>query len=158
MNNLFSGPIFAFWGTFLGRFSQCNFKIFSSQATIAAYVFTQLQKWSQISSNHKAQHLYSSTYSTYTGHNTVKKLAFCTKSGSISYISDAYAGSTTDRFITEDTNIAGQCTAGFVLFHKILNVQDLLLQYKLTERIPSFVRNIRQILPSEVAVGKRIPR
>ena len=46
------------------------------------------------------------TYNTYKIHNTVKKLATSTKSGSTSYISDAYARSATDRFITEDTSIA----------------------------------------------------
>ena len=33
------------------------------------------------------------TYSVYKSHKTLKKLIFCTKSGSISYISQAYAGS-----------------------------------------------------------------
>ena len=43
----------------------------------------------------------------------------------MSYISEAYAGSCTDRFITEDTNIAA---IGFmVLFDKGFNVQDLFL-------------------------------
>ena len=54
------------------------------------------EQWIQRSSNPKAQY---QTCSTYKSHNTVKKLVICTKSGSISYISDAYAGSATDRFI-----------------------------------------------------------
>ena len=65
------------------------------------------EQWIQRSSNPKAQY---QTYSTYKSHNTVKKLAICTKHGPISYISDAYAGSATDRFVTEDTNIAAQFT------------------------------------------------
>ena len=41
--------------------------------------------------------------------------------GSISYVSDAYSGSATDRFITEDTNIAGRFTPGYsVLFDEVL--------------------------------------
>ena len=63
--------------------------------------------------------------STCESHNTIKKLVICTKSGSISYISDVYAGSATDRFITEDTNIGAQFTTGYsVLFDKGFNVQD----------------------------------
>ena len=54
----------------------------------------------QRSSNPKAQY---QVYSTYKSHNTVKKLVICTKSGSISYISDAHADLATDRLITEDT-------------------------------------------------------
>ena len=114
------------------------------------------EQWIQRSSNPEAQY---QTYSTCKSHNTVKKLVICTKSGSISYISDAYAGSATDRFITEDTNIAVRFTPGYsVLFDKGLNVQDLFLQYKVTARLPPFVRSKRQLAPSKVAVGKRIAR
>ena len=60
------------------------------------------ENWIQRSSNPKAQY---QTYSTYS-HSTVKKLIICNKSDSISYISDKYAGSATDRFITDDINIA----------------------------------------------------
>ena len=106
----------------------------------------------QRSSNPKAQH---QTYSTYKSHNTVTKLVICTKSGSISHISNAYAGSATDRFIAEDTNIAARFTPGYsVLFDKGFNAQDFFLQYKVTARIPPFVRSKRQLTPSEVALGK----
>ena len=75
-----------------------------------------------------SQHCQYQTHSTYKSYNTVKKLVICTKSGSISYISDAHAGLATDRFITENTNIAAQFTpAYFVLFHKGFNVHDLFL-------------------------------
>ena len=40
-------------------------------------------------------------------HNTVNKLVFRTKNGSIGYILDAYSCSVTGRFITEATNTAG---------------------------------------------------
>ena len=119
---------------------------------------TCTEQWIQRSSNSKAQY---QTYSTYKSHNTVKKLVICTKSKSvsISYISDAYAGSATDRFITEDTNIAARFTPGYsVLYDKGFNVHDLFLQYKVTARIPPFVRSERQPTPSEVAIGKRIAR
>ena len=83
------------------------------------------EQWIQISSNPKAQY---QTYSTYESHNTVKKLVICTKSGSISYISATYAGSATDRFVTEDTNIAAQFTCGYsVVFDKGFHVQGMLL-------------------------------
>ena len=74
-------------------------------------------------------------------------------------ISDVYAGSATDRFITEDTNIGTQFTTGYsVLFDKGFNVQDLFLKYNVNARIPPFVRSKRQLTQSEVAVGKRIAR
>ena len=112
------------------------------------------EQWIQRSSNSKVQY---QTNSPHNSHNTVKKLVICTKSGSISYLSDASAGSATDRFITEDTNIAAWFTPGyFVLFHKGFNVEDLFLQYKVTARIRSFVRSKRLLTPSEVAIGKWI--
>ena len=74
-------------------------------------------------------------------------------------MSDAYAGSAIDRFVTEDTNIAAQFTPGYsLLFDKGFNVQDLFLQYKVTAKIPPFVRSKRQLIPWEVAVGNQIAR
>ena len=82
---------------------------------------------------------------------------FCTKSGSISYLSNAHSGSATNRFITEDINIAAEFRFGyFVLLDKGFNVQNLFLQYKLTARILPFAASKKQLPPSEVAVGKRI--
>ena len=73
--------------------------------------------------------------------------------------SEAYAGSATDRFIIEDTNIAAEFTSGYsVLFDKGFNVQDLFVQYKVTARICTFVRSKRQLPASEIAVGKQITR
>ena len=62
------------------------------------------------------------SYSSYKSNNTLKKLIFCTKSGSISYVSP-YGGMCTDRYITEDSNIASKFTPGFIaMFDKGFNV------------------------------------
>ena len=99
------------------------------------------------------------TYSTYKSHNTLKKLIFCTKSGSISYISPTYAGSCSDRFITEDTNVAAKFTPGFMaMFDKGFNVQDLFLHQQVKCVLPPLVRSKRQFTRSEVYQGKRIAR
>ena len=88
-----------------------------------------------------------------------RSLFFCFKKGSISYISDGYSSSITDRFIAEDTNIAAKFTPGFsVLFDKEFSVLDLLLQYKVTARIPPFLRSKRQLPPSKGEVEKRTAR
>ena len=99
------------------------------------------------------------TYSTYKSNNTLKKLIVCTKSGSISFMSTAYGGSCTDRYITEDTQIARKFTPGMmVLFDKGFNVQDLFLPYHVKCVIPPFVRMKRQFTRSEVYHGKRISK
>ena len=51
-----------------------------------------------------------------------KKLIFCTKGGSISYVSKTYSGSASDRFITEDCNVVRKFTPGFIaMFDKRLH-------------------------------------
>ena len=110
----------------------------------------------QRSTNTAAQY---QTYSTYKSKNTLKKLIVCTKSGSISFISASYAGSSSDRFITENCNVVNKFTPGFVaLFDKGFNVQDLFLHQNVRAIIPPFVRSKRQFTPSEVQLAKRIAR
>ena len=59
-------------------------------------------------------------------------------------ISEEYAGSVTVIFMTEDTSRTAQFTPRYsVLFEKGLNVQDSLLQYKVTARILPIVRSKR---------------
>ena len=114
------------------------------------------EQWIQHSKNVDAQY---QTYSTYKSHNTLKKLIFCTKSGSISYISEAYGGSASDRFITNDTNVAAKFTPGFIpLFDKGFNVQDLFLAQQVKCVLPPFVSSKRKFTRSEVYHGKRIAR
>ena len=48
--------------------------------------------------------------------NTLKKLIVYTKAGSISYISDAYGGAASDRFITEDCGVVRKFIWGMVFF------------------------------------------
>ena len=109
----------------------------------------------QKSSNTKAQYQYSS----YKSRNTLKKLIFCTKGGSISYVSKIYSGSASDRFITEDCNVVRRFTPGFIaMFDKGFTVQDLFLSRQVKAVIPPFVRSKRQFTPSEVYQCKRIAR
>ena len=129
---------------FLGTFNRCE--------GIGDCTEQQLQH----SQNTDAQY---QSYSVYKSRNTLKKLIFCTKSGSISYVSPSYGGLCTDRFIVQDTNIAAKFTPGFlVLFDKGFNVQDLFLPFKVKCVLPPFVRSKRQFTRSEVYHGKRIAR
>ncbi|XP_065684684.1 uncharacterized protein LOC136096934 [Hydra vulgaris] len=110
----------------------------------------------QKSANAKAQY---QTYSSYKSRNTLKKLIFCTKGGSISFVSKGYSGSSSDRFITKDCNVARRFTPGFIaLFDKGFNVQDLFLSRQVKAVIPPFLRSKRQFTPSEVYHCKRIAR
>ena len=65
----------------------------------------------------------------------------------------------TDRYITEDTNIASKFTPGFIaMFDKGFNVQDLFLYNQVKCVLPPFVRSKRQFTRSEVYYGKRVAR
>ncbi|XP_065654460.1 uncharacterized protein LOC136081105 [Hydra vulgaris] len=79
----------------------------------------------QKSANAKAQY---QTYSSYKSRNTLKKLIFCTKGGSILFVSKGF------------------------------NVQDLFLSRQVKAVIPPFLRSKRQFTPSEVYHCKRIAR
>lgn len=58
---------------------------------------------------------------------TVKESIFCTISGFIRYVSGAYLGPSTDKFITGDTSVTAKFTTDFsVLFDKRFNVQKLI--------------------------------
>ena len=106
--------------------------------------------------NSKAQY---QTYSTYKSRNTHKKLIFCTKGGSISFVSKSYSGSASDRFITEDCNVVNKFTPGFIaLFDKGFTVQDIFLPKQVLVKIPPFARDKKQFTPSEIADAKRIAR
>ncbi|XP_065639589.1 uncharacterized protein LOC136072328 [Hydra vulgaris] len=85
--------------------------------------------------NAKAQY---QTYSSYKSRNTLKKLIFCTKGGSISFVSKGYSGSSSDRFITEDCNVARRFTPGFIALFDKLDVQDLFLSRQVKAVIPPF--------------------
>ncbi|XP_065055340.1 uncharacterized protein LOC135683887 [Rhopilema esculentum] len=106
--------------------------------------------------NSKAQY---QTYSTYKSRNTQKKLIFCTKGGSISFVSRSYSGSASDRFITEDSNVVQKFHPGFIaMFDKGYTVQDIFLPRQVKVKVPPFVRSKRQFTPSEISECKRIAR
>ena len=106
--------------------------------------------------NSKAQY---QTYSTYKSRNTQKKLIFCTKGGSNSFVSRSYSGSASDRFITEDSNVVQKFHPGFIaMFDKGYTVQDIFLPRQVKVKVPPFVRSKRQFTPSEISECKRIAR
>ena len=107
-------------------------------------------------SNAKLQY---QTYSIYKSANTLKKQIVCTKAGSISYISDAYGGSASDRFITEDCGVVRKFSTGMVaLVHRGFNVQDLFLKHHVTVTMPPFTKGKKQFTKLQVEKAKTISR
>ena len=68
------------------------------------------------------------TYSTYKSKNTWKKLICITLCGTISFLSKAYGGSASDRYITESCNIIDKLNPGDILMgDKGFNISNLLV-------------------------------
>ena len=68
-----------------------------------------------------------------------ENLIFCTKGGSISFLSKSYSGSASDRVITEDCNAVQKFHPGFIaMFDKGCLVQDAFLPSGVTAKIPPF--------------------
>ena len=90
-------------------------------------------------SNARAQ---SQTYSSYKSRNTWKKAIGITPAGTVNFISKAYGGSASDRFIVENSGFLDTLNPGDkVMVDKGFNISDLLLSKKCTLVIPPFVRN-----------------
>ena len=95
------------------------------------------------------------TFSTYKNRNTAKVLVGVTPGGMVSYVSDAYGGSTSDRQIVERSNLPRMCDPGdIVLADKGFNVQDLFAPYDVTINHPTFF-NKKNRLTGELVMKDR---
>lgn len=81
------------------------------------------------------------TWSEYKGHNTMKTLVGITPTGTFSYISNFWSGSTSDRKITQGSGFLDMLHKGDeVMADKGFNVQDLLLKKKAKLNIPPLAK------------------
>ncbi|XP_059147573.1 uncharacterized protein LOC131935215 [Physella acuta] len=102
----------------------------------------------QIPSNPRSQR---ATFSTYKHRNTVKVLVGCTPGGLVSYISDAYGGSASDRQLVERSRIIDLCNSGdSIMADKGFNVQDLFARKDVTLNIPRFFKKKNRLHPLTV--------
>lgn len=90
------------------------------------------------------------TFSTYKNRNTVKTLIGTSPSGMVTYVSECYGGSTSDRQIIERSDLALHCNRGdSIMADKGFDVQDLLAPYGIHVNMPAFFSKINRI-PGEV--------
>jgi len=81
------------------------------------------------------------TFSTYKNRNTAKVLVGVTPGGLVSFVSDAYGGSTSDRQIVERGNLREITDPGdSVMADKGFDVQDLFAPHDVTINIPTFFK------------------
>ncbi|KAK3926628.1 Putative transposase for insertion sequence element IS112 [Frankliniella fusca] len=85
-------------------------------------------------------------FSTYKNRATEKILVGATPSGLISYCSDAFAGSVSDRAIVERSDLIEKCDPGdSVMADRGFTVQDLFAHRNVAVNIPSFLKGQAQL-------------
>lgn len=98
--------------------------------------------------------LQSSTFSSYKNKNTVKTMIGCTPRGAVSYISDSYGGSTTDRQIMERSTLCSQSglfnNGDSIMADRGIMVQDLFASQNVSVNTPHMLRGKSQLEPADV--------
>lgn len=87
----------------------------------------------------KAPGAQQTTFSTYKNRNTAKTLIGVTPGGLVSFVSDAYGGSTSDRQITERSKLTKMVEPGdSIMADKGFDVQDMFASVDVAINIPTF--------------------
>ena len=97
------------------------------------------------------------TFSVYKNKNTVKVIVGATPGGLVSYVSPAYAGSTSDRQIIERSSLMKDCDSkDSIMADKGFNVQDLFAPYDVAINIPTFFKNMNRMSGRMVMKDRKI--
>ncbi|XP_014675449.1 PREDICTED: uncharacterized protein LOC106815500 [Priapulus caudatus] len=97
------------------------------------------------------------TYSTYKNRNTAKVLVGVTPGGLVSFVSDAYGGSASDRQICERSNLSQICDPGdSIMADKGFNVQDLFISSNVEINIPEFFKKKNRMSAKSVTKDRKI--
>ena len=96
------------------------------------------------------------TYSNYKHHNTVKVLTGITPQGTISFVSEAWGGRTSDKFLTENCGILKNLLPGdLVLADRGFTIQEV-WYYGAKLHIPAFTKGKSQLDPVEIEETRKI--
>lgn len=97
------------------------------------------------------------TFSSYKNRNTAKVVVGASPSGLVSFISDAYGGSASDRQIIERSALCRLMEAGDeIMADKGFNCDDLFIPYHVCVNIPTFFKNRNRLSAKTVARDRRI--
>ena len=91
------------------------------------------------------------TFSTYKHHNTIKVLIGITPQGTISFVSKAWGGRTSDKFLTENCGIMEKLLPGdLVMADRCFTIHESLVCKQAELAIPAFTRGKEQLDPVDV--------
>lgn len=97
------------------------------------------------------------SYSHYYSHNTIKYLVSIAPCGLIMFISAAYGGRCSDKFITMDSGILEYLRPGDeVMADRGFTIRDILFERKINLAIPSFTNKGAQLSEEQVTSTRRI--
>ena len=99
----------------------------------------------------------SATWSNYKSHNTVKVLIGIAPHGHVTFVSDVYEGSISDKVITQSSGFIELLDAGdSVMADKGFDVKDMLLEVGVRLNIPPFKSGDRQMPPEDLMATQKI--
>ena len=99
------------------------------------------------------------TYSNYKHHNTVKVLIGITPQGTISFVSEAWGGRTSDKFLTGNCGILKNLLSGdLVLADRGFTIQEEVWYYGAKLHIPAFTKGKSQHDRVEIEETRKIAR
>ena len=91
------------------------------------------------------------TWSSYKHHNTVKVLIGITPQGTISYVSQAWGGRTSDKYLTENCGILNKLLPGdLVLADRGFTIAESVMFQQAQLAIPAFTKGKDQLDPVDV--------
>ncbi|KAL3856493.1 hypothetical protein ACJMK2_011244 [Sinanodonta woodiana] len=97
------------------------------------------------------------TWSSYKHNNTIKFLIGITPQGSISFISKAWGGRASDKYITENCGFLSKLLPGdIVLVDRGFNISDSIGMYCAKIIVPSFTKGKSQLSPIDVENSRKI--
>ena len=97
------------------------------------------------------------TFSSYKHHNTVKFLIGITPQGVISYISKAWGGRTSDKFLTENCDFLDNLLPGdIVMADRGFDIEESVALYCAKVKIPSFTKGKRSLSSLDAEQSRRI--
>ena len=99
------------------------------------------------------------TWSTYKHKNTVKFLIGATPKGLISFVTEAYGGSTSDRQLIERSNLLDLVERGDVIMaDKGFNVQDIFAAKDVKVNMPTFLTKKNRLSPGSIKADRKISK
>ena len=97
------------------------------------------------------------TWSTYKHHNTIKFLIGITPNGSVSYISNAWGGRVSDKYITENSGFLDKLLPGdIILADRGFNIAESAANQSAEAKIPAFTRGKTQLDPVDIELTRKL--